>query len=204
MCISALIAGGASLIGGFAQASAAKKAAAAQERVGNRQIDLSEKVYGEQKQEFAPYREAGKNYLGAYNYEMGLGPKPADYAGYTASPGYGFQLSQGIGAIDASAAARGNLLSGSTLQGLQTYGQGLASQDWNNHMNRLAGGVASGQNAAGMQASAGQNYVSNASNALDNIGNAQAAGAIGVGNAFAGATDNLMSAFMFNNMMKKQ
>lgn len=50
---------------------------------------------------------------------------------YEESPAYKFQLSEGMNAIETSAAARGDLLSGATMKGLQRYGQGLASQDFN-------------------------------------------------------------------------
>lgn len=42
------------------------------------------------------------------------------------TPGYQFQLEEGIKALDKSAAAKGTLLGGGQLKGLQRYGQGLA------------------------------------------------------------------------------
>ena len=119
------------------------------------------------------------------------------YGGYTASPEYEWQLSEGLGAVNALAGARGGLNSGATLQALQERGQGLASMDRANYMNRLSGLVDMGMGAAGNQANAGANYASGASNdasgasnALANKGNAQAAGAIGVGNAIQGGISN--------------
>ena len=200
MCITAAIVG-ASVIGGFAQASAAKKAAAAQERSADKQIALNKETYADQTQRFAPFLGAGTNALKGYQFEMGLGAAPDGYRGFQETPGYQFQRQQGIGAIDASAAARGNLLSGSTLKGLTEFGQGLASQEYGNYLNRLAGLASSGQNAAGMQAAAGNTYAQNTGNALASIGNAQAAGAIGTGNAISGITDNLTSALMFKQLM---
>ena len=108
------------------------------------------------------------------------------YGGYTASPEYEWQLSEGLGAVNALAGARGGLNSGATLQALQERGQGLAAQDRSNYMNRLAGLINTGMGAAGNQANAGANFASGASNALANQGNAAAAGAIGVGNAIQG------------------
>lgn len=108
------------------------------------------------------------------------------YGGYTASPEYQWQLSEGLNAVNALAGARGGLNSGATLQALQERGQGLAAQDRSNYMNRLAGLISTGTGAAANQASAGANYASGASNALANQGNAAAAGAIGVGNAITG------------------
>lgn len=48
----------------------------------------------------------------------------------TDDPGYQFRLRQGVGALDASAAARGNLLSGAAQKGLLRYGQELGSQEY--------------------------------------------------------------------------
>jgi hypothetical protein len=50
---------------------------------------------------------------------------------FQADPGYQFNLSQGMNAVNSGAAARGNLLSGATLKALQRYGSGLAAQTYN-------------------------------------------------------------------------
>lgn len=115
-----------------------------------------------------------------------------EYQGFQKTPGYDFQMSQGMDAIQSTAAARGNLLSGSTIQGAQTFGQGLANQEYGNFLNRLTGVSASGQAAAGNQASAGANFAANAGNAMAGIGNAQAAGAIGSANAFSSGLNNVL------------
>lgn len=115
-----------------------------------------------------------------------------EYQGYQKTPAYDFQLSQGMDALQSTAAARGNLLSGATMQSAQTYGQGLADQGYGTYMNQLAGVSSQGQAAAGNQASAGANYAANAGNALAGIGNAQAAGAIGSANAWSGAMNNVL------------
>jgi hypothetical protein len=55
---------------------------------------------------------------------------------FQADPGYAFRLSEGMKALDRTAASRGGLLSGATLKGAQQYGQGLASQEYQNAFNR--------------------------------------------------------------------
>ena len=127
-----------------------------------------------------------------------------EYQGYQATPGYNFQLQQGIGAIDSSAASRGNLFSGSTMKAAQTYGQGLAQQDYGNYLNRLQGMAQSGQNAAGNMATAGANYATGAGNALAASGNAQSAGYIGMGNALNTGIGNAIGVMNYQNMMKPQ
>ena len=69
---------------------------------------------------------------------------------FTASPGYQWQLQQGLRAVDAGAAAQGMTRSGATLKAEDAYGSGLANQDFSNYYNRLfnltqlGGQVASG------------------------------------------------------------
>ena len=75
---------------------------------------------------------------------------------FQASPGYNFQLGQGLQAIDRGAAARGTLNSGNTLMAEQKYGSDLANQEYGNWLTNLAGftyptisatsGAAAGQN----------------------------------------------------------
>jgi hypothetical protein len=51
-------------------------------------------------------------------------------------PGYQFRLKEGMQGLERSAAARGGLLSGGTLKGIQRYGQDMASQEYQNAFNR--------------------------------------------------------------------
>lgn len=74
-----------------------------------------------------------------------------DYSGFYASPDYQFRLSEGEKALNRSAAARGNLLSGAQLKDLTGYGQGLASTEYGNWYNRLAGLRGEGIGIAGQQ-----------------------------------------------------
>lgn len=94
------------------------------------------------------------------------------------SPGYQFRLGEGIKALDASAAARGRLLSGSQTKAVQQYGEGLASAEFGDYWNRLAAMSGSGQTSASGTASA--------ANVLGaNVGNTIFQGGVGAGNARA-------------------
>lgn len=121
------------------------------------------------------------------------------YGGFTKSPGYDFQLSEGLNAIDQSAASRGNLFSGETMKAAQQFGTGLAAQDYSNYFNRLMGVSNQGQNAAAGQGQAAQFAASGISNGLSNIGNARAAGAIGVGNAIQNGIGNGVGIWQYQN-----
>lgn len=90
----------------------------------------------------------------------------ASYFGYSgdeaqkqieSTPGYKFQLSQGLAAINASAAAGGMLSSGNTLVAANNYAQGQASTYYQNYMDDLNRAMGQG-NAATMQMSS--NYAS--------------------------------------------
>lgn len=179
------------------QADAAARATDAQRDIFERQVELQE-----------PFREAGlagQNRLLAL---LGLGEdkSAADFGKYAsaefgadkfkADPGYAFRMSEGMKALERSAAARGGLLSGATLKGITRYGQDAASQEYQNAFNRyqaertgtlnpfqaLAGVGQSSANTLGQQAGAYGNAM--ASNIIG-AGNAQAAGQIGSANAFS-------------------
>lgn len=113
-----------------------------------------------------------------------------EYGGFQETPGYAFRLQEGQDAVQASVGARHGLNSGATLSALSEYNQDYASNEYNNYYNRLASLAAGNQSAATGQVAASGEYVTNANNALANLGNAQAAGSIGVGNAITSGINN--------------
>lgn len=117
----------------------------------------------------------------------------SEYQGFTATPGYQFRVDEGNNAINAMAGARGGLVSGATMQALQERGQNLATEEYGNYMNRLAGITDMGMGAAGHQANIGANYASGASNALASQGEARSAGIMGANNAIMGGINNGLS-----------
>lgn len=170
---------GSALIG----SSSANKAAKAQTAAAEADRVMQMRMWRQTRKDFRPYRETGTNALAAYNYLNGIGPRPEDYVDFTGTPGYQFRVNQGNDSINAMAGARGGLNSGRTLQDLATFNQNIASDEFGNYANRLGGLVDTGMGAAGMTGTANQNAAAGVSNALSGIGNAQSAGAIGVGNA---------------------
>lgn len=123
------------------------------------------------------------------------------YQGFQESPGYQWQLEQGLGAVNALAGARGGLDSGRTREDLMKTGMGLANQDYWNYMTRLGGLVDTGMGAATISGNAGQNAAAGVSNALAGFGNAQAAGAIGAGNAWNSGINNALGIWQYQNAM---
>jgi len=208
----------ASLVGAGMTADAAKKAAQgiADSNASSNQLMAQINAQNQARQE--PFYQAGLKALPAYS--QGVMPggnlvRPFSNADFQADPGYGFRLSEGMKNIENSAASRGNLLSGATLKGIQKYGQGLGSQEYQNAYNRYTGDQATQRNAlasltgfAPTASSAMQSgdtaYGSNAANLASNTANAMAgAGATrssSYGNALAGIGQNVYNAMNPNPM----
>jgi len=117
-------------------------------------------------------------------------------------PGYEFRMSEGMKALERSAAARGNLLSGSMLKGIQRYGQDLGSQEYQNAYNRyqvnrsnqinpLQSLMGAGQSSANTLTSAAGQMGEGISQAINNGGAARASGYIGQANALSGALNGI-------------
>lgn len=172
-------------------AVASSKASKAQSQSASNQLALQSQIYDETTKRFDPFYQSGLQYQSALDYELLGGDRPTDYQGFQQTPGYQFQLDQGLGAIEGSAATSGLLNSGATLRSLQGFGQGLANQEYGTYLNRLTGGAQSGQAAAANQAAAGANYAAGGSSALAQQGNAAAAGTIGTANALQSGLGNL-------------
>ena len=192
---------GAAIVGGLVQMSAANKAAKAQQAAANQDIAFQTETRDLIRGDLAPYRTGGLDAQNAYMYEMGLGDRPTNYLGYTKTPGYDFRMNEGVNAIEAGAAARGGLYSGAAMKGLQSFGQDYATSMYDQYMSRLGGLMDTGLSAAQMSGNASQNAASGVSNALAGRGNAQAAGAIGVGNAFNTGLTNALGAWQYQKNM---
>jgi len=107
--------------------------------------------------DLAPWRDAGGAAIPAVQNAAGLNGQPgydAAMAGFHTSPGYQFQLDQGLRALDHGAAAKGILNSGDTLKAEQRYGTGLADQSFKDYYNRLFDLSKLGESAAAGSASA--------------------------------------------------
>lgn len=127
-------------------------------------------------------------------------------------PGYKFGLTQGQNALNQSAIARGNFLSGNTLKELSRYSQDYAGTKYDNAFNRdsankarkynfLTGVSNQGMGATAATVGAGTNSANAISDLYGQSGNAQAAGYIGAGNAIANAVNSGTNAYLFNNYL---
>jgi hypothetical protein len=189
---AAAIAGGASVIGGMnaskaardaasTQAQAADNATAAQRAALERQIELNK-----------PFYDVG---VGAVNRLGAQAPFDPNAFNYRADPGYAFRLKEGMNQMNATAAARGGLISGNALRAGQQYGQEMGSQEYQNAYNRYLGGY--NINTANQQflANLGQSSANNQAQAVGNFGAAQAGNITGGANALAAGQIGSANAF---------
>lgn len=197
---------GSSLIGASAAGSAADTQAAA----ANRAADLQYKQWQESVALQEPWRKAGE---AALNKLIPL----TDYqkfgmAQFQADPGYQFRMSEGMKALERSAAARGGLLSGATLKGIERYGQDLASQEYTNAFNRyqteraaqlqpLQSLAGVGQTTAQQVGQSGQTMASNVGEALTSGAAARASGYVGQANALTGALNTGLNYYQNQQLM---
>lgn len=188
-----------SLGGALIGASSADKAADKQQAAAEQDLAFQKKMWRQTRKDLNPYRTTGTAALAAYNYLNGMGAKPEGYTDFTGTPGYQFRVDQGNQSINALAGARGGVLSGRTLEDLAGFNQNIASDEFGKHVARIGGLVDTGMGAAGMTGQANQNVAAGASNALAGIGNAQSAGAIGVGNALNGGLQNIAGMWQYQN-----
>jgi len=191
-------------------AASAKSAADTQANAARRAADLQREQFDITNEQQRPWREAGGRAL--TKLESMADYKPFDMNAFTQDPGYGFRLKQGQKALDASAAVRGGLISGNALRAATAFGQDMGSQEYQNAFNRyqterqatlspymtLAG---YGTNANALSAQAGQNYATNAGNMITGGAAAQAAGNMGVANAFGGGASQYMRYNQGNDLL---
>jgi len=134
------------------------------------------------------------------------------------TPGYQWQLSQGLKAVQSAAAARGLGVSGASLKGAATYATGLADSNYQNQFNNAqttftdwlnqnkeyysnlstAAGMLNqvstlGQNAASATGTAGTSLANTAGQGYTNAANATAAGYTGASNALNQGVQNYLS-----------
>jgi hypothetical protein len=187
---TALIAGS-SALGAFGSIGAARSMSSANQAIA----DSNYKIFQQQQALQEPWRKAGEEALNKLRSpEMQFTPFSADK--FQVDPGYAFRLSEGMKALDRTAAARGGLLSGATFKGAQRYNQDLASQEYQNAYNRyntdynmklsplqtLAG---YGQGATNNLTATTGNYGANQADTLANTGNIRASSYLNATDALA-------------------
>lgn len=221
----ALIAAGVAAVGGVASAaissSATSKAVNAQTAATNANNALAAQQYATNSGNLNPAIERG-NQAGGYinSLLMGGGDQAAAtkaFDTYQNSTGYQYQLSQGLGAVNSNAYARGMGQSGATYKALQTRGNNLADQSFNTYLGNLQNVSQQGTAAASSLAGVGTQYVgqvaannnnqatttgnaalTNASNNVGAIQNLINAGGYAYGSSYGGQSQAAKNAAAFN------
>lgn len=197
---------GSSLIG----ANAASSAASTQSAAANNAAQLQNEQFQQTRQDQMPFLQAGQRALtkleGAVDYT------PFSYNEFTKDPGYAFRLSEGQKALDASAAARGGLISGNALRAATAYGQNMGSQEYTNAFNRyqteraaklnpLQSLAGVGQTTAANLGTAGANNAAAVGNYLTGGAAANAAGTVGTANAVNQGVSTYLNYNQGNNLL---
>ena len=171
--------------------SAADKAARSQEQAAQLSADAQERMFNKQVELQEPWRQAGMNALAQ------IGGGFTGKVDLTQDPGYAFRLAEGQKALERTAAARGGLLSGGAMREAQRYGQGMASQEYQNAYNRaltqyntLASLANIGQTSAGQMSSEAGQYGANIGNLMYGAGTGAAQTRA---SGYLGAANTLMS-----------
>ena len=208
---------GSALFSADSSSNAAQSAADTSRQASDASVAEQRRQYDLSRADQQPFLTAGTGAVNRLAAGVGYGGEfgaamPFDFQ-YSEDPGAGFRMAEGVKALDRSAAARGGLLSGATLKGVQRYGQDLGSQEYGNAFNRyvtrfnantgernqlynrLAGVAGTGQTTAGQLASQGANMAGNVGNIMmgsaANTGNAAMAAAGARNSAYGGAANML-------------
>lgn len=189
--------------------------AAVNQATGNANQTLGN-VFAGESNNLDPYLQAGQVGLHGLQSLATSGPNGGppqfsfDPSQVANDPAYQFQMQQGLQALQNSAAARGLLSSGNTLQDITKFSQGNAAtyenQDFNQALQKFNTNFQTaqqsylplanfGQNANQMYNSAAQNYGNQVANNLNNAGYFAGQTDVGAGQ-YAGDTYNNMAKFL--------
>ena len=203
---SAVIGAGASLFGSSKASKAAKDAAKEQRRATQAAIAAEERALKRQIELQEPFRQVGVNALAQYPTAAAPSYTSFGMEQFKTDPGYQFRMSEGLKALERSAAARGILSSGQTLKDITRFGQDTASQEYQNAFSRymleterkrretldpLEYQIGLGQAAASGQAANIGGTAASTSNLLQSLGNINAQRAVTQGNIMTGTAASL-------------
>jgi hypothetical protein len=172
--------GAAEEVTGGGASGAAQDAAQTANIAADRDLALRTRMYEEDVARQEPWRKAGVTALNKLT-PLATEYTPFGMQQFQQDPGYAFRMSEGMKGLERSAAARGGLLSGGMLKGIQRYGQDMASQEYQNAFNRyqtersarlnpLQSLAGIGQTATNQLSAAGREYGSSAGSIMSGQG----------------------------------
>ena len=203
---AAIVGAGASIFGASKAAKATKDAAKQQTKATQAAITAEEKALERQIALQEPFRKVGVNALAKYPAAAEPTYTPFGMSQFQTDPGYQFRMSEGLKALERSAASRGLLTSGPSAKGIMRFGQDLASDEYQNAFTRymaetqrmreerlspLEYQIGLGQAAASGQAANVGTTAGSTSNLLQSLGNVNAARSVAQGNIMTGTMSNI-------------
>lgn len=211
---TSLASAGLNFLGGQNQAAASREASNQQTMMQALALQNQMRQQAQLQENIAPYLAAGAggaNMLTQRLPEL-TSPITMDQATLEKTPGYQFNLTQGLKAAQSAAAARGLGVSGAALKGATTYATGLADSTYQNQFNNaninqtnafnrlyqvagLGSGAATGAGQIGQSNANSQGALYNA------MGQSQGAGTMGAANANYNALTGLAQPFSNSAMM---
>jgi hypothetical protein len=204
---------GATVVSGAMGSRAAGKAASTQAEAADRSAEVQREIFERQVELQQPWLKAGEEALNKLT-PLATQYTPFGMQQFQADPGYQFRMSEGMKALERGAAARGGLLSGSTLRATQRFGQDLASQEYQNAFNRYGiereRRLGPLQSLAGVGQTTSQQLSSQAGQMGANVGNmmtsgaaARASGYVGQANALTGALGTGLNFYQGQQMLNR-
>lgn len=204
---------GASAVGAASTAYAASTAAGAQTNAANQASNTALSMYNTTSNNLAPYRAIGQTAETDLTNQLPTLTAPVSMTEdqVQQTPGYQFNLTQGLKSVENSNIARGLGQSGAALKGAATFATGLADNTYQNQFNnavtnqtntynRLAGLVNTGENAAAGTGTAGTSAANTVASAQIGAGNAQAAAANATGGAVNSFANNVAAYSAYNGL----
>ena len=188
---------GANLLGGVMGSNAAGKAADAQLQAGQEANALLREMWQASRADNAPMLDMRNSVLPRIQGLM------ADPSSITGEPGYQFGLRQGQRALDNKFAASGNYYSGQQLKGATQYAQDYAGTKFDQSLNRLMGVAGMGQVGANNNQAANNNYGTQASSNMTDMGNVRGSGYVGSANAWGNALGGAFNSWQQDEMMRR-
>jgi hypothetical protein len=195
---AAAIAGIAGTVGsGLLKSNAASGAASQEQGALTNASNFEQSMYNQAQGNLQPYVTGGQNAFSALQTALGIGTGGGagtiNPASFQASPGYQFQLQQGLNGVQNATSNTGGVGGGNALKALQSYGSGLANQGWQSYLGNLGGVASSGQTAANNLGALGANLGGQVGQNTINSGLAGAGNSIAQGNIQSSSLNNIMS-----------
>lgn len=158
------------------ESQAATKAGALEENKAQNALDFQNRVYDSTTAGMQPYQAVGSTSANALASRIATPFQAPTLTEAQNSPGFQFRLNTGVDSLDKSAAARGDLFSGSQGVALENYGQGLAESNYEQDFNRAMSTYMTNYSTALQGAQLGLSATSD----LGHIGQAAAGNVAGV------------------------